>query len=127
MVFTHLLPSSVFLLLVPLASSPKWAVALFLLRETFVEMDVPTRQSYVAAVVKPYERPYASGFTSVIRTGAWAVASSLSGLVMQRLAFSAPLVIGGGLKIVYDLLLYRKFRHLKPPEELATHPSAEGA
>jgi MFS family permease len=118
MVFTHL-PSSVFLLLVPLASSSKWAVALFLLRETFVEMDVPTRQSYVAALVKPHERPYASGFTNITRTGAWAAASSLSGLVMQRLAFSAPLVIGGALKIVYDLLLYRNFRHLKPPEELA--------
>ncbi len=116
MVFTHL-PSSVFLLLVPLASTPKWAIALFLLRETFVEMDVPTRQSYVAALVKPHERPYASGFTNITRTGAWAAASSLSGLIMQRLAFSAPLVIGGTLKIAYDLLLYRNFRHLKPPEE----------
>ena len=68
MVFTHL-PSSVFLLLVPLASTSKWAIALFLLRETFVEMDVPTRQSYVAALVKPHERPYASGFTNITRTG----------------------------------------------------------
>jgi MFS family permease len=126
MVFTHL-PSSVFLLLVPLASSSKWAVALFLLRETFVEMDVPTRQSYVTALVKPHERPYASGFTNITRTGAWAAASSLSGLVMQRLAFSAPLVIGGALKIVYDLLLYRNFRHLKPPEELAVASSTSSS
>jgi MFS family permease len=118
MVFTHL-PSSVFLLLVPLASSAKWAIALFLLRETFVEMDVPTRQSYVAALVKPHERPYASGFTNITRTGAWAAAS----LVMQRLTFSAPLVIGGLLKITYDLLLYRNFRHLKPPEELGVASS----
>jgi MFS family permease len=116
MVFTHL-PSSIFLIAVPLASSPKLAVALFLLRESFVEMDVPTRQSYVAALVKPHERPYASGITNVTRTGAWAAAAALSGLVMQRLAFSAPLVIGGTLKIAYDLLLYRSFRHLKPPEE----------
>jgi MFS family permease len=116
MVFTHL-PSSIFLIAVPLASSPKLAVALFLLRESFVEMDVPTRQSYVAALVKPQERPYASGITNVTRTGAWAAAAALSGLVMQRLAFSAPLVIGGTLKIAYDLLLYRDFRHLKPPEE----------
>jgi MFS family permease len=126
MVFTHL-PSSIFLLLVPLASSSKWAIALFLLRETFVEMDVPTRQSYVAALVKPHERPYASGFTNISRTGAWAAASSLSGLIMQRLAFSAPLVIGGTLKIAYDLLLYRNFRHLKPPEEqVATSLTSSG-
>jgi predicted MFS family arabinose efflux permease len=116
MVFTHL-ASSLFLIAVPLAASPSLAIALFLLRETFVEMDVPTRQSYVAALVKPHERAYASGITNITRTGAWALASSMSGFVMQRLAFSAPLVIGGALKIVYDLLLYRNFRHLRPPEE----------
>jgi hypothetical protein len=125
MVFTHL-PSSVFLIAVPLASSPKWAIALFLLRETFVEMDVPTRQSYVAAWVKPHERAYASGLTNITRTGAWAAASALSGFVMQRLAFSAPLVIGGTLKIAYDLLLYRNFRHLKPPEEMVA-PAPDSA
>jgi predicted MFS family arabinose efflux permease len=126
MVFTHL-PSSIFLLLVPLASGSKWAIALFLLRETLVEMDVPTRQSYVAALVKPLERPYASGLTNITRTGAWAAASSLAGLIMQRLAFSAPLVIGGLLKISYDLLLYRNFRHLKPPEEQAVIVSASAS
>jgi MFS family permease len=126
MVFTHL-PSSVFLIAVPLASSPKWAIALFLLRETFVEMDVPTRQSYVAALVKPHERAYASGLTNITRTGAWAAASALSGLVMQRLAFSAPLVIAGTLKIAYDVPLYRNFRHLKPPEEMvAPGPDSAG-
>lgn len=116
MVFTHI-PSSLFLIGVPLASGPKLAVILFLLRESFVEMDVPTRQSYVAALVQPHERPYASGVTNITRTGAWAVASAVSGLIMQRLAFSAPLVLAGVLKIAYDLLLYRDFRHLKPPEE----------
>ncbi len=124
MVFTHL-PSSLFLIAVPLASNPKLAVVLFLLRESFVEMDVPTRQSYVAALVKPHERPYASGITNVIRTGAWAVASAVSGIIMQRLAFSGPLVIGGSLKILYDLLLYRNFHHLKPPEE-QDHPASSG-
>lgn len=119
MVFTHL-PSSIFLIAVPFAAGPKLAVALFLLRETFVEMDVPTRQSYVAALVQPQERPYASGITNITRTGAWAVASALSGLVMQRLALSAPLLLGGTLKILYDILLYRDFRHLKPPEETKT-------
>lgn len=125
MVFTHI-PSSLFLVAVPLASSPKWAVALFLLRETFVEMDVPARQSYVAALVKPQERAYASGITNIARTGAWAwaAASALSGLIM-RLAFSAPLVIGGILKVAYDLLLYSNFRRLKPPEEIVvTQPSS---
>jgi len=116
MVFTHL-PSSIFLIAVPLASTPKLAIVLFLLREAFVEMDVPTRQSYVAALVQPEERPYASGVTNITRTGAWAAASGISGLIMQRLAFSAPLVLGGTLKIAYDLLLYYNFRHLKPPEE----------
>ena len=118
MVFTHL-PSSLFLIAVPFAAGPKLAVALFLLRETFVEMDVPTRQSYVAALVQPQERSYASGITNITRTGAWAAASALSGFLMQ-FAFSAPLVLGGTLKIAYDLLLYRDFRHLKPPEEAKT-------
>ncbi len=126
MVFTHL-PSSIFLIAVPLASGPKLAIALFLLRETFVEMDVPTRQSYVAALVKPEERPYASGITNLTRTGGWAAAAALSGLLMQRLAFSAPLVVGGTLKIVYDLLLYRNFRHLKPPEEQIGPPLTESS
>jgi predicted MFS family arabinose efflux permease len=82
-------------------------------------MDVPTRQSYVAALVKPDERAYASGITNITRTGAWAAASAISGLLMQGLALSAPLVIGGTLKIVYDILLFRNFRHIKAPEELA--------
>src|SRR5215469_1112201 len=123
MVFTHL-PSSLFLIAVPLAASPSWAIALFFLRETFVEMDVPTRQSYVAALVKPQERAYASGVTNITRTGAWAAASAVSGLLMQRLAFSAPLVIGGTLKIAYDILLFRTFRHIKAPEELDRKPAS---
>jgi MFS family permease len=116
MVFTHL-PSSIFLLAVPLAPSPTWAVILFLLRESLVEMDVPTRQSYVAAVVRPEERTFASGVTNLSRNISWAAASSVAGLFMQKIAFSAPLLLGGGLKIVYDILLWRAFRHLKPPEE----------
>jgi predicted MFS family arabinose efflux permease len=125
MVFTHL-PSSLFLIAVPFATNSKWAIVLFLLRESLVEMDVPTRQSYVAALVRPDERAYASGITNITRTGAWAAASAFSGLLMQRLAFSAPLLLGGTLKIVYDLLLFRNFRHLKPPEELAPAPAAAG-
>jgi MFS family permease len=116
MVFTHL-PSSLFLIAVPLVPSPVWAVILFLLRESLVEMDVPTRQSYVAAVVAPEERIYASGVTNLTRNISWAAASSVAGLFMQKIAFSAPLLLGGGLKIVYDILLWRAFRHVRPPEE----------
>jgi MFS family permease len=116
MVFTHL-PSSLLLMGVPLATSPAWAVALFLLRESLVEMDVPTRQSYVAAVVAPSERTFASGVTNLTRNISWAAGSSLAGALMQQIAFSLPLFLGGGLKILYDLLLWRGFRHIKPPEE----------
>ena len=116
MVFTHL-PSSIFLLAASVVPSARWAVALFLLRESLVEMDVPTRQSYVAAVVDPEERTFASGITNLARNVSWAVSSSVAGVLMQRVAFSAPLFLGGGLKIIYDLLLWAKFRHLRPPEE----------
>jgi MFS family permease len=116
MVFTHL-PSSLFLIAVPAAPSLKVAIIFFLLRESLVEMDVPTRQSYVAAVVNPHERTYAAGITNLTRTVSWAAASAAAGALMQRLAFSAPLIFGGALKIMYDLLLYRGFRHLKAPEE----------
>jgi len=116
MVFTHL-PSSLFLLIVPFAPTFPIAAALLLARESLVEMDVPTRQSYVAAMVQPQERVYASGITSLTRTSAWAVTSSVAGALMQHVAFSAPLVLGGGMKVIYDLLLYRNFRHLRPPEE----------
>jgi MFS family permease len=116
MVFTHL-PSSIFLIAVPLAPSPVWAVVLFLLRESLVEMDVPTRQSYVAAVVAPEERTFASGVTNLTRNVSWAAASSVAGVLMQEVAFSMPLLLGGGMKIIYDILLWRAFRHVKPPEE----------
>ena len=116
MVFTHL-PSSLFLIAVPFAPSLKWAVLLFLCREALVEMDVPTRQSYVAALVKPSERTFASGVTNLARNLFWAVGSAVAGLAMQVLSFSAPLVLGGGAKVLYDVLLFRSFRNVKAPEE----------
>jgi len=116
MVFTHL-PSSLFLIAAAFAPSVKWAILLFLCREALVEMDVPTRQSYVSAVVLPHERTFASGIANLARNIFWAVGSSIAGFLMQNVAFSAPLVIGGGAKIGYDVLLYRAFRKLKPPEE----------
>jgi MFS family permease len=125
MVFTHL-PSSVFLIAAAFMPSPKWAVLLFLLRESLVEMDVPTRQSYVAAVVRPAERTFAAGVTNLTRNTAWAAASSVAGFFMQQVAFSAPLLLGGGLKIIYDGLLWRTFRHVKPPEERKAEAPASG-
>jgi predicted MFS family arabinose efflux permease len=80
-------------------------------------MDVPTRQSYVAAIVNPHERTFASGVTNLSRNALWAIGSAVSGLLMQGVTFSAPLIAGGSIKIAYDFLLYRKFRHIKPPEE----------
>jgi MFS family permease len=118
MVFTHL-PSSIFLMAVPFAPSFKWAAILFFCREALVEMDVPTRQSYVAALVKPSERTFTSGVTNLARNVFWAVGSATAGVAMQVFGFSTPLLIGGGAKIVYDALLYKSFRKLKPPEETA--------
>jgi len=117
MVWTHL-PSSLFLIAAPASPSAAIAAALFLAREALVEMDVPTRQSYVLAVVKPAERTFASGVTNVTRNIAWAVGPSVAGLVMQHVALAGPLVIGGALKIAYDLMLYASFRHVQPPEEV---------
>lgn len=116
MVFTHI-PSS--LLLATVAFAPNFPVAavLFLLREGLVEMDVPTRQSYVLAVVDPAERTLASGITNLVRLTAWAVAPAFAGLLMTGKSMFLPLVIGAAMKISYDLLLWRAFRNLKPPEE----------
>ena len=116
MVVTHL-PSSVFMMLAPAAPSAGIAAAFFLAREALVEMDVPTRQSYVMAVVPPSARTYASGITNVTRNAGWAVGPLIGGTVMQHLSLAAPIFIGGSLKIIYDLVLYRSFRHLKAPEE----------
>src|SRR5205809_7791278 len=101
----------------PAASTAAVAGALFLAREALVEMDVPTRQSYVMAIVQPRERTLASGVTNVTRNVAWAVGPSLAGIVMQHVALAGPLVVGGLLKIGYDLILYTSFRHVRPPEE----------
>jgi MFS family permease len=115
MVFTHM-PSSLLLVSVGFAPSFPIAAALFLLREGLVEMDVPTRQSYVMAVVGPEERTFASGVTHLVRLGAWAVAPAFAGVLMTS-GLAAPLVIGAGMKLLYDGLLYAAFRRVKAPEE----------
>jgi len=122
MVFTHI-PSSVSLLAVPFAPSWGWAAALFLVREALVEMDVPTRQSYVAAIVRPEERMMASGVTNLVRNTGWAAGPSLAGLAMQHVWLASPLFLGAGIKVLYDVLLYASFRHVVPPEEQAAGPA----
>jgi MFS family permease len=117
MVFTHI-PGSLLLLTVAYAPSFPVAAILFLLREGLVEMDVPTRQSYVMAVVKPEERTAASGATGLVRLGGWAIGGKVTGLVAAAPgALAIPLVIGAAMKITYDVLLWSSFRRLKPPEE----------
>jgi len=118
MVFTHI-PSSVLLVTVAFAPSLPVAAVLFLLREGLVEMDVPTRQSYVLAVVRPEERTLASGITNLVRLAAWAVAPAFAGLLMTQGRLYLPLVVGAAMKITYDILLWRAFRSIRPPEETA--------
>jgi MFS family permease len=116
MVFTHI-PSSVLLLTVPFMPDFKTAALLFLLRESLVEMDVPTRQSYVMAVVRPEERTFASGITHLVRLAGWAVAPAFAGLLMAGQSLATPIFVGAGLKIFYDFALWRAFRGVRPPEE----------
>ncbi len=117
MVFTHL-PSNVLLLLVPLMPTLELAVAVLLLRFSLSQMDVPTRQSYVMAVVDPDERSAAAGVTGIARTTGAAISPSISSVLVANAGLAAlPFYLAGGLKIVYDLLLYRQFRNARPPEE----------
>jgi len=117
MVFTHL-PSNLLLMLVPLMPSLGLAVGLLLLRFSISQMDVPTRQSYIMAVVEPDERSAASGVTGVARTIGAALSPVFAGAFLAIPGLSSlPFLLSGGLKIVYDLGLYFGFRNLKPPEE----------
>jgi predicted MFS family arabinose efflux permease len=116
MVFTHL-PSNLFLILVPFAPNLAVAIGLLLARSALSQMDVPTRSSYVMAVVRPEERPAAASVTAVPRTFAWATGSIMSGYLMSLSGFGWPLVTGGVIKGVYDVLLLLRFRSVRPPEE----------
>jgi MFS family permease len=117
MVWTHL-PSNVLLMLVPLMPTFGWAAAVLLLRHTISQMDVPTRQSYVNAVVPAAERSAANGVTGTARQLGTALAPALMAPLLA-LAPGAPFFAAGGLKIAYDLALWRRFRAVKPPEEAA--------
>jgi MFS family permease len=129
MVFTHL-PSNVLLILVPLAPNLSLAIILLLLRFSISQMDVPTRQSYTVAVVSPDERSAAAGVTGVARSVGAAVSPCLAALCLASPALLVlPFFLAGSVKIAYDLLLFRSFRALAPPEETSPRESAlkEGA
>lgn len=117
MVFTHI-PSNLLLMLVPLMPSLPLAVGVLLARFSISQMDVPTRQSYTMAVVSPDERSAAAGVTGIARSVGAALSPALAGLMLaSRALLSLPFFLAGGLKIVYDLALYRSFSTMKPPEE----------
>ena len=117
MVFTHI-PSNILLILVPLMPTLPLAIGVLLLRFSISQMDVPTRQSYTMAVVAPDERSAASGVTAIARSVGASVSPALTGLLFSiPILFNAPFFLAGGLKIIYDLLLFREFRAVKPPEE----------
>lgn len=116
MVFTHM-PSSVFLILAALSSNLTLVLILLLLRSALSQMDVPTRSSYVMAVVTPPERPAAASVTAVPRSLASSLSPALAGMLLSGPFISAPLILCGTLKIIYDAALLLSFRHIKPPEE----------
>lgn len=116
MVFTHI-PSSLFLILAALSPNLTAALAFLLLRSALSQMDVPTRSSYVMAVVTPPERPAAASVTAVPRSLASSLSPALAGVLLGGPFLGAPLVICGALKILYDAALLFSFRHIKAPEE----------
>ncbi|MFA5914916.1 MAG: MFS transporter [Burkholderiales bacterium] len=116
MVFTHI-PSSVCLILLPFVPHLGWAIALLFVRSALSQMDVPTRSSYVMAIVTPAERPAAASITSVPRSLASALSPFLAGWMLSLSSFGWPLLVAGGAKIAYDLLLLALFRKIRPPEE----------
>ncbi|WP_431285101.1 MFS transporter [Humitalea sp. 24SJ18S-53] len=122
MVFTHI-PSSLCLIAAALVPNLEAVLVLLLLRATLSQMDVPTRTSYVMAVVTPGERTAAASFTAVPRSLAAAASPVLAGALYTAGYDAWPFIICGVLKISYDIFLLRGFRHLRPPEEQRRYPS----
>jgi predicted MFS family arabinose efflux permease len=116
MVFTHI-PSSLCLIVAAFAPNLALVLALLLVRAALSQMDVPTRTSYVMAVVTPQERPAAASVTAVPRSLASAIGPAIAGALLSTTVTGVPLVICGCLKIAYDVALLYSFRHIKPPEE----------
>ena len=117
MVFTHI-PANLCVVAAAFAPTLPIALGLLTVRSALSSMDVPARTSYVMAVVTPAERAAAAGVTNVPRSLAAALSPALAGALLSAYVFPWPLLIGGGLKVAYDLLLLNQFRHVKPPEEL---------
>ena len=122
MVFTHI-PSSVALIAIPFVGDTSVAIALLLVRSALSQMDVPTRSSYVMAVVTPAERPAAASATAVPRSLAAAGSPLLTGYLLTLSPFGWPLVVAGAIKIGYDLTLLMLFRNVRPPEEIPQVPT----
>jgi MFS family permease len=116
MVFSHI-PSNVFLASVAFAPTPLSAVFLLLCRQSLSQMDVPTRQSYVMAVVEESDRTAAAGLTSTTRTVSQSISPSVAGYTIGEIWIGLPLVVAGLLKLAYDVMIYASFRKIKPPEE----------
>jgi len=116
MVFTHV-PSNILLIAVGLAPTFGTSVAFLLLRQTISQMDVPTRQSYMTAIIPSEERNAANSITNVSRSIAAAPPPTISGYLIQSGLWAAPFLFGGVFKIAYDILIYLSFRNVKPPEE----------
>ena len=123
MVYTHI-PSSLCLIAIPFVPNLAGVVALLLVRSALSQMDVPTRSSYVMAIVTPPERPAAASVTSVPRSLASAVSPLLAGSLLSATTFGWPLLIAGAVKIAYDLMLLAMFRTVRPPEERRGRPDA---
>lgn len=128
MVFTHI-PSNVLLCLVPFMPTLPLAIGVLLLRFSISQMDVPTRQSYTVAIVAPDERSAAAGVTAIARSVGASLSPAMSGVLLASpMLMSAPFWVAGALKITYDLLLFRSFKSLRPPEEHARDvPAQAGA
>lgn len=116
MVFTHI-PSSIFLILIPFSPTAIGSVTFLFARQSLSQMDVPTRQSYMMAIVKPEERTAVAGLTNIPRSIAQASSPALSSFMIQIVQYSVPFVAGGTIKILYDVLIFFTFRKIKPPEE----------
>jgi len=108
MVFTHI-PSNVLLILVPLMPNLRLSIAMWLFRLSISQMDVPTRQAYTISVVDAHERSAAGGVTGVARSAGSSLAPAIAGKMLAASMLSLPFFVAGGLKIVYDILLYRNF------------------
>ncbi len=116
MVFTHM-PSSICLILAAVSPDLFTAMGLLLFRSALSQMDVPTRSSYVMAVVTPPERPAAASVTAVPRSLASSLSPPVAGILLSTSLLGLPLILCGALKILYDVTLLYSFRHIKPPEE----------